>query len=85
MYTSSELGGATDCLVENARKNNVNLGVFLFGTARVGEFIEKGFTFISVGNDLHHVLTQATAYVKDVEEIAKSKGKAWTRRPTALM
>jgi 4-hydroxy-2-oxoheptanedioate aldolase len=85
MYTSSELGGATDCLVENARKNKVNLGVFLFGTARVGEFLEKGFTFISVGNDLHHVLTQSSAYVKDIETIAKDKGKSWARRPTALM
>src|ERR1700741_1634136 len=85
MYTSPELGGATDCLVENARKNNVILGLFLFGTARVGEFLEKGFTFISVGNDLHHVLTQATTYVKDMEEIAKTKGKTWGRRPTALM
>jgi 4-hydroxy-2-oxoheptanedioate aldolase len=85
MYTSPELGSATDCLVENARKNNVNLGVFLFGTARVGEFLEKGFTFISVGNDLHHVLTQSTSYVKDLEAIAKDKGKAWARQPTALM
>jgi 4-hydroxy-2-oxoheptanedioate aldolase len=85
MYTSSELGSATDCLVENARKNNVILGLFLFGTTRVAEFLEKGFTFISVGNDLHHVLTQATSYVKDMEEIAKTKGKTWVRRPTALM
>src|SRR5688500_18461199 len=85
MYTSPELGGATDCLVENARKNNVILGLFLFGTARVGEFLEKGFTFISVGNDLHHVLTQSTTYVKDLESIAKDKGKTWARQPTALM
>ena len=70
---------------ENARKNNVILGLFLFGTARVGEFLEKGFTFISVGNDLHHMLTQATSYVKDMEDIAKTKGKSWARRPTALM
>jgi hypothetical protein len=28
-------------------------------TARVGEFLDKGFSFISVGNDLHHTLTQA--------------------------
>jgi 4-hydroxy-2-oxoheptanedioate aldolase len=85
MYTSSELGAATDCLVENAGKNNVSLGVFLFGTSRVGEFLQKGFTFISVGNDLHHVLTQSSAYVKDMEEIAKSAGKGWSRRETALM
>ena len=84
MYTSPELGAATDKLVAAARKNNIILGLFLFGTARVGEFLEKGFPFISLGNDLHHVLTQAGAYVKDVEDIAKSKGKTWARRPTSL-
>jgi 4-hydroxy-2-oxoheptanedioate aldolase len=85
MYTSPELGAATQSLVEAAGKNNVILGLFLFGTARVGEFLEKGFTFISIGNDLHHVLTQAGAYVKDMESIAQSKGKTWSRRPTALL
>jgi 4-hydroxy-2-oxoheptanedioate aldolase len=84
MYTSPELGAATQKLVDNARQNNIILGVFLFGTARVGEFLEKGFTFISVGNDLHHVLTQTGAYVNDLEGIAKAKGKSWSRRPTAL-
>ena len=84
MYTSPELGAATDKLVAEARKNNVILGLFLFGTARVGEFLDKGFSFISIGNDLHHVLTQAGAYVNDVEGIAKAKGKSWTRRTTAL-
>ncbi len=84
MYTSPELGAATDKLVAAARKNKIILGLFLFGTTRVGEFLEKGFPFISLGNDLHHVLTQAGAYVKDVEEIAKEKGKMWTRRPTSL-
>jgi 4-hydroxy-2-oxoheptanedioate aldolase len=84
MYTSPELGAATRKLIEHARKNNVILGLFLFGTSRVGEFLEQGFTFISIGNDLHHVLTQAGAYVKDMETIAKEKGRSWTRRPTAL-
>jgi 4-hydroxy-2-oxoheptanedioate aldolase len=84
MYTSPEIGTATEKLVAAARKNNVILGLFLFGTARVGEFLDKGFPFISIGNDLHHVLTQAGAYVKDVEEVSKAKGKNWTRRPTAL-
>jgi 4-hydroxy-2-oxoheptanedioate aldolase len=84
MYTSPELAAATNKLIESARKNNVILGLFLFGTSRVGEFLEKGFTFISVGNDLHHVLTQAGAYVNDMEKIAAEKGKAWKRRDTAL-
>jgi 4-hydroxy-2-oxoheptanedioate aldolase len=84
MYTSPELGAATEKLVAAARKNNVILGLFLFGTSRVGEFLDKGFPFISIGNDLHHILTQAGTYVKDVEEIAKAKGKSWARRPTAL-
>ncbi len=61
MYTSPELNAATQKLVEHARKNSVILGIFLFGTSRVGEFLEKGFTFISVGNDLHHVLTRRPA------------------------
>ncbi len=86
MYTSPELMEATDKLRAAAKKNNVILGLFLFGTARVGEFLDKGFPLISVGNDLHHILTQATAYVKDVETISKDKGSVvWTRRPTALM
>jgi 4-hydroxy-2-oxoheptanedioate aldolase len=84
MYTSPELGVATEKLVAAARKNNIILGLFLFGTSRVGEFLEKGFPFISLGNDLHHLLTQAGAYVKDVEDVAKAKGKSWTRRPTSL-
>jgi 4-hydroxy-2-oxoheptanedioate aldolase len=84
MYTSPEIAAATEKLIAAARKNNVTLGLFLFGTARVGEFLDKGFPFISIGNDLHHVLTQAGAYVKDVEEISKAKGKSWSRRPTAL-
>src|SRR5271165_4010100 len=85
MYTSPELAEATEKLRAAAKKNNVILGLFLFGTARVAEFLKKDFTFISVGNDLHHILTQATTYVKDVEGIAKETGKDWSRRPTALM
>jgi 4-hydroxy-2-oxoheptanedioate aldolase len=84
MYTSPELAAATAKLVENAQKNNIVLGIFLFGTARVGEFLEKGFRFISIGNDLHHLLTQAGAHVQAMESIAAEKGAAWTRRPTAL-
>ena len=84
MYTSPELNAATTKLMEHARKNKVILGLFLFGTSRVGEFLEKGFTFISVGNDLHHVLTQTGAYVNDIEKVSKEKGKPWARRPTAL-
>jgi 4-hydroxy-2-oxoheptanedioate aldolase len=84
MYTSPELGAATEKLIEHANKNNVILGIFLFGTPRVGEFLEKGFTFFSLGNDLHHVLTQTATYVNDVEKTSKEKGKVWKRRSTAL-
>ncbi|MSV34493.1 MAG: hypothetical protein EXQ47_02685 [Bryobacterales bacterium] len=84
MYTSPELGAATDKLIAAAKKNNVILGIFLFGTSRVGEFLDKGFSLIGVGNDLHHVLTQTGAYVNDVEKVSKEKGKPWARRATAL-
>jgi 4-hydroxy-2-oxoheptanedioate aldolase len=85
MYTSPELQDATQRLVTAARKNDVILGLFLFGTTRVGEFLEKGFSFVSVGNDLHHILTQAGAYVKDIESVSKEKDKAWSRRPSNLL
>jgi 4-hydroxy-2-oxoheptanedioate aldolase len=84
MYTSPELLAATNKLIDSAKKNNVILGLFLFGTARVGEFLDKGFRFISIGNDLHHVLTQAGAHVQALEGIAAEKGAAWSRRSTAL-
>ena len=85
MYTSPELGAATDKLRRAAKRNNVILGLFLFGTARVGEFLEKGFPFISIGNDLHHILTQAGTYVKDMETVSQKNGSPWTRRPSALI
>src|SRR5437879_3482496 len=86
MYTSPELGAATEKLKAAARRNNVILGLFLFGTSRVGEFLEKGFPFISIGNDLHHILTQASAYVKDVEAVSQEKGtNAWANRASALV
>jgi 4-hydroxy-2-oxoheptanedioate aldolase len=85
MYTSPELNDATQKLIAEAHKNKVILGLFLFGTARVGEFLDKGFTFISLGNDLHHVLTQTGAYMKDVTGIAKDKSKNWKPRASALL
>ena len=85
MYTSPELGDATNKLIAAARKNDVILGIFLFGTARVAEFLGKGFRFFSVGNDLHHILTQAGAYVKDVEGISVDGAAPWTHRSSALV
>jgi 4-hydroxy-2-oxoheptanedioate aldolase len=85
MYTSPELNDATQKLVAAAKKNNLILGIFLFGDARVGEFLDKGFVFHSLGNDLHHILTQTAGYVNNLEKIAKEKSKSgWTRRPTSL-
>ena len=84
MYTSPELQAATDKLIAAAGANKRILGLFLFGTDRVGEFLDRGFTFISIGNDLHHVLTQAGTYVQKMEAIAEEKGRKWTRRSTAL-
>lgn len=41
MYTSPELNAATTKLIYNARKNGKILGLFLFGTDRVKEFMDK--------------------------------------------
>jgi len=84
MYFSKELNEATDKMLAACKKYNKLAGVFLFGTDRVAEFLGKGFTFISVGNDLHHVLTQSATHVKNLEEISKKADKPWTRHPTSL-
>eukprot|EP01065_Artemidia_motanka_P034966 TRINITY_DN42944_c0_g1_i1.p1 TRINITY_DN42944_c0_g1~~TRINITY_DN42944_c0_g1_i1.p1 ORF type:complete len:313 (+),score=110.67 TRINITY_DN42944_c0_g1_i1:73-939(+) len=81
MYFSPELADATQKLINAAQRNKKILGLFLFGTDRVGEFLDKGFTFISVGNDLHHVLTQANAHVDKLEDIGRGK---WRRQVTAI-
>ncbi len=75
MYSSPELNDATDKMLAACKKNNVIPGLFLFGTDRVGEFLKKGFTMISVGNDLHHVLTQAGTHLDKISQIRKSVGK----------
>ena len=85
MYTSPELAAATQTLVDEAVKNKVILGLFLFGTSRVGEFLDKGFRFISVGNDLHHILTQADAHIKAMTQIARDRGAEWGPRASALL
>jgi 4-hydroxy-2-oxoheptanedioate aldolase len=85
MYTSPELEAATKKLLDNCKKNKVIPGVFLFGTDRVGEFLKKGFPFISIGNDLHHCLTQAGTHVKNVEQIAEKEGFSWKRQPSAII
>jgi 4-hydroxy-2-oxoheptanedioate aldolase len=84
MYTSDELNKATQQLVDACHKNKVILGIFLFGTDRVGEFLEKGFRFVAIGNDLHHVLTQTATHVKALEHIAGEKKTEWKRTPTSL-
>ncbi len=76
MYTSPELQEATDKLRAAAKKNNVILGLFLFGTSRVGEFLEKGFPFISLGNDLHHILTQTGAYRRRMSNPSRKRRAA---------
>lgn len=85
MYFSPELNAATEKLIAAAKKNNVILGLFLFGPDRVGEFLEKGFTFISLGSDLHHALTQTSAHVKALEKIAAEAGKNWAPQPSAII
>jgi 4-hydroxy-2-oxoheptanedioate aldolase len=86
MYTSPELQAATDKLITCANKKNILLGMFQFGTDRVTEFLDKGFNFISVGNDLHHLLTQNFAH-KEALVAAVSKAsnkKAWVPRHCSM-
>lgn len=84
MYFSEELESATNKLIETAKKYNKTLGIFLFGTDRVAEFMKKGFNFMSVGNDLHHVLTQSGSHMNNIEKITKDEGKEWKKLQNSL-
>ena len=53
------------------------LGIFLFGTDRVEEFLKQGFTLVAIGNDLHHIMTQASSYMKALEAAATGAKKVW--------
>jgi len=85
MYTSKELNDATQAMLNAVKKYNKIAGLFLFGTDRVSEFLQKGFTFISIGNDLHHVLTQTGTHIKNLEDISAKSGKQWKRQPNNLL
>jgi 4-hydroxy-2-oxoheptanedioate aldolase len=80
MYTSPELNEATQKLINACKTNNVTPGVFLFGTDRVTEFLNLGFPFISIGNDLHHMMTQAGAHTSKVEELTQNSQTKWQKK-----
>merc|ERR1711979_154979 len=82
MYTSPELDDMTSKLIAAAKENKIILGVFLFGTERVKEFLDKGFPFISIGNDLHHIMTQAESHMGELEKM-KDKTSPWKKRKLA--
>jgi 4-hydroxy-2-oxoheptanedioate aldolase len=85
MYTSVELNAAVKDMLTAVEKHKKTAGVFVFGTDRVGEFLNLGFNFISIGNDLHHVLTQTGAHVNALETITKGhKNGEWKHLPTKL-
>jgi len=84
MYTSPELNEATQKMLTSCAKHKVIPGLFLFGTSRVSEFLQKGFSFISIGNDLHHVLTQTQSHIGALEQISKENGKPWTHQPSGM-
>jgi len=85
MYFSDELNKATQDILNAVEKNKKTAGVFLFGTDRVKEFLDKGFNFISLGNDLHHLLTQVSSHVKTLEDVSKdNKGGSWKHQNTKL-
>ena len=78
MYSSTELNEAIDKLLAACKKHNKIAGLFLFGTDGVEDAIKKGFRFVAVGNDLHHILVANTQMVSQLKEITKTTGQNWT-------
>jgi 4-hydroxy-2-oxoheptanedioate aldolase len=86
MYTSPELKGAIQKLLDSCKKHNKIAGIFLFGTDGVEDAIKSGFNFVAVGNDLHHVLVANTATVNQIRDITtRTHGKAWQGQDSNLI
>jgi 4-hydroxy-2-oxoheptanedioate aldolase len=85
MYTCPELEAATDKLIKCAKAKDILLGMFQFGTDRVTEFLDKDFNFISVGNDLHHCLTQNFAHKEALVACSVAASKPWNPQQCALV
>jgi 4-hydroxy-2-oxoheptanedioate aldolase len=86
MYTSPELNAAVAKLLAACKKHNKIAGIFMFGTDGVEDALKSGFSFVSVGNDLHHVLvanTQMTNTIKDVSK--RIGGKPWEGQESNLV
>jgi len=84
MYSSKELNEAVQKMLTACTKHRKIPGLFLFGTDRVGEYLKLGFVFVAVGNDLHHVLTQAATHIKNLESISSTENKPWKHQPSNL-
>lgn len=85
MYSSTELNEAIDKLLAACKKHNKIAGLFLFGTDEVEAHIKKGFSFIAVGNDLHHILVSNTNMVNSLRDVTKNTGHNWTGTKSALI
>jgi 4-hydroxy-2-oxoheptanedioate aldolase len=86
MYTSPELNAAVDKLLAACKKHNKIAGIFMFGTDGVEAALKSGFSFVSVGNDLHHVLVSNTQMVNQIKDVSKRiGGKAWEGQDSNLV
>jgi 4-hydroxy-2-oxoheptanedioate aldolase len=85
MYSSPELNEAIEKLIESCKKNDVIPGIFLFGTDRVEEFMNQGFNFVAVGNDLHHILADTTETVNNLRALTINTGHRWQGMDSALI
>jgi len=84
MYTCPEMNAAVEKLKNACKKNNKILGTFMFGTDGLAPALKNGFKFISLGNDLHHVLAASTGMLADVQAKTKEAGKEWKGIPSKL-
>lgn len=79
MFFSPEFFGALDKVDAAARKNNVSMGIFLANTARVEEFLKRGYRFIALGSDVPLAMEFATQQMGDVAKATKKLNLTWQK------
>lgn len=81
---SEEMEAAISKVVAAAKANNLILGGFTFGTD-VQYFLNKGFRFLSIGNDLSNLVAKFQQNADELREQAKTAGLEWNGRDSNLV
>lgn len=85
MYFCPEYYEAIDRILAACHENNKIPGIFLFGTEEVQAYLERGFRWVAVGNDLHSLLSGMTNTCAGIRKSVQGAGLQWEENSSNLI